>query len=149
MSAYLEHRLRRAGIEAPRSVCIAAARDSWVFTDIADDLEWTYPGVRVFDPSEAAESCSLAIVPFFQEARPKPQGRHDLAGVLRLAPEHVGFFEMRKRRLVIVHRSAVSKHLRRTRFERALELALALPERIVRGGQRRLSTLFGSRDHAP
>ena len=51
MSAYLEHRLRGAGIEAPRSVCIAAARDSWVFTDIADDLEWTYPGVRVFDRS--------------------------------------------------------------------------------------------------
>jgi hypothetical protein len=148
MSVYLEHRLRRAGIEPPKTVCIAASRDSWVFTDIADDFEWTFPGVRVFDPSEAPGGCTLAIVPFFREARSETQGKHELAAVLRMAPDHVGFFEMSKRRLVIVPRSAVSKHLSRTTLERWLELAIALPGRIVRGGRRRLATLFGSLDRA-
>jgi hypothetical protein len=148
MSAYLEHRLQRAGIEAPKTVCIAASRDSWVFTDIADDLGWTYPGVRVFDPSQATESCTLAIVPFFRDERPKTMKQRELAAVLRLAPDYVGFFEMSKRRLVIVPRSAVSRHLSRTTLERRLGAALALPGRIARGGRRRLATLFGPRDEA-
>jgi len=146
MSAYLEHRLRRAGIEAPKTVCIAASRDSWVFKDIAGDLEWTYPGAQVCEPAEASRSCTLAIVPFFLDEHPKTRRQRELAEVLRLAPMHVGFFEMRKRRLVIVPRKGVSRYLTRTRLERILGVAMDLPERIVRGGRRRLTALFTSRD---
>lgn len=146
MSAYLEHRLRRAGIEAPTTVCIVASSDSWVFRDIADDLRWTFPAVRVFDPSEGVESCSLAIVPFFQGAGPRSKRQPELAAALWHCPQYVGFFEMRKRRLDIVPRRALSARLMRTRLERTLAEVLALPGRFIRGGRRRLSALFGAQD---
>jgi hypothetical protein len=148
MSAYLEHRLRRAGIETPKTVCIAADRNSWVFKDIADDLRWTYPGIRVVVPSEATGICTLAIVPFFGDDHPRSRRHSALAASLNSAPAHVGFFEMRKRRLVIIPRKAVSSYLVRTALERWLDLAMALPGRVFRGGRRRLATLFGSLDHA-
>jgi hypothetical protein len=148
MSAYLEHRLAHAGVGTPQAVCIATSRDSWVFADIADDLTWTYPGVRVFAPAEAPEACTLAIVPFLGGEHPRSRRHPALAAALRTTPDHVGFFEMRKRRLVVVPRRSVSGYLVRAAAERLLGLAMDLPGRIVRGGGRRLRALLGAGDEA-
>lgn len=149
MTAYLEHRLSGIGLGSLESVFIAAAVDTWMFRDVAAEVRALFPHAEVSSPDdEPGSGCDLAIVPFFDGTGP-PWRRASLGEALRRSPRHLGFLELRRRRLTVLPRRRLQLFVLRENLLRLGRAGIELRRRMVSGARRRFRRLFSSREPSP
>ena len=143
MTIYLKHRLEKAGITHLESACIYQPDDRWMFKDIAAELRSLFPAASIRSSRSAAPvTCQLALIPYVQRGYTHQQRTTAVREVLPFAPDWIGFYELGRRRLVIVRRQRLFLYYARTALEQALRfagrLALAAAGKVVGIRRRRL-----------
>ena len=103
MTVYLEHRLEKSRLGQLAGVCVCQTEQQWIFEDIASELLALFPSAEVWSSDEAARrACRLAIVPYLDQGHTISQKRAAVGRVLGFMPEFIGFYELGRRRFVVV-----------------------------------------------
>lgn len=138
MTAYLAHRLARAGVRSLARVWIVDPERAWFVEDISDELAILFPGVEVSLSAPSVREPDLAVIPFFNdECNPRAR-RRLLRKAARFEPAFIGLYELGKRRLVVIPRGALRSYLLRITAEAWLRYAARVPQGLV-GRFRRVS----------
>ncbi len=138
MTAYLRHRLERAGVDLLRQVWIMDTHGDWLFQDLSAELATLFPAVQVEASSlPAALECDLAVIPYREGIHGLKWRRVSVSQVARARPRWVGLYEVGKRRLVIFHHDEIKLVLLRLSAERWIRAV----RRVAAGSRRRLATL--------
>lgn len=121
MTAYLKYRLEKSGITHLERVCICQTDQAWVSQDILDEIQALFPKAKIPSSGNTKQvSCELAIVPYVNPAWTLTQRWAALREVLPSRPEHIGFYELNKRHLIIVRRRELPVYLLRVLVRRLL-----------------------------
>jgi hypothetical protein len=139
MTVYLAHRLRRAGVGAPRQVWVVESQRPWFFEDLSDELAVLFPGAEVrLSPTPDGE-CDLAVIPFMHDECDLAWRRRALRSAARSKPTFLGLYELGRRRLVVVPRRRLSRYLLRLTAEQWLRFSAWFVGAVSRRARRVLA----------
>ena len=121
MTVYLKHRLEKSGLGPLVGVCVCQTEQQWIFEDIASELLALFPSAEVWSSGEEGRgACELAVVPYLERGHTLSQKRAAVGRVLGFRPEFIGFYELGRRRLMIVHRERLALFYARIALEQTL-----------------------------
>jgi hypothetical protein len=130
-------------------VFLAEEAETWVARDIAAELRILFPEVNIWCRGEKSQSdCDLAIIPFFEDDK-SYQRPAAIQEALAFSPVWIGFYELRRRRLVVVRRSGLAAHRRRAKMVFIGRALLYRFERLVPGGSTLIRRVFNSTEFSP
>lgn len=135
MSVYLKYRLEKSNIsrEDIKDICIYAVKDNWIFQDIRAELEEVFPTANVSSFQDKLDKrCDLVFIPYISITDTYGSKYSALRAVLKLKPRYIGFYEFRKRHLLIIKRKWLPLYFIRKIMEYVLRFILRIKNKLPR-----------------